>query len=99
MTQSTYSWMGSPLHLVFEDDIANAYNRAQDAFKEAQREYKARTGSEWTGHEPILMNWTPEEQSAWNNVAALVNLLIEINGGSLDIKEEDCTSDYLVKVE
>ena len=98
MPQSTYSWMGSQLHLVFEDDIANAYNRAQDAFIEAQREYRERTGQEWTGRESLLMNWTQEEQSAWNNVAKIVNLLVDINGGSLAIMEEDITSDYLVKL-
>lgn len=98
MAQYTYSWMGSPLHLVLEEDLANAYNRAQEAFSEAQRRYKFRNGTEWTGLEPLLMNWTPEEQKAWNDIAGLINLLIEINGGGLDIPEEQCTTDFFVKL-
>jgi len=99
MTQSTYAWMGSQLHLVLEDELAAAYNRAQDAWLQAQKNHLERTGSRWEPSEPIWIDWTETESSAWDKIAKLVNLLIEINGGSLAIMQEDCTSDYLVKVE
>lgn len=96
--QSVYSWMGSRIHLVIEDDVANAYNRAQDAFITAQANYMETTGTEWTGKESLWMNWTDEEQTAWNGVAAVINDLVKLNGGSLDIPEEETTTTYLVKL-
>jgi hypothetical protein len=96
--QSTYSWCGSPLHLVLEDDLAEAYNRAIDGFFEAQKVHLERTGRKWQPSEPIWMNWSPEERDAYAKVGRVINLLIEINGSGLDIPEEQITSDYLVKV-
>jgi hypothetical protein len=96
--QNVYSWMGSRLHLVLEDEVADAYNRAQDAFMEAQRNYKATTGKDWTGAEPMWMNWTDQEQTAWNSIAGIINNLVKLNGGALDIKEDELTSEYLVKI-
>lgn len=98
--QSTYSWMGSPLHLVLEDEFAEAYNQAMDAWFEAQENHKVRTGHEWDPvNEPILIDWTDDQRKAWDDFAKLMNLLIEINRGNLDIPEEVITSDYLVKVD
>ncbi|MFL6416824.1 MAG: hypothetical protein ACJ74Y_14265 [Bryobacteraceae bacterium] len=99
MTQSTYAWMGSPLHLVLDDDLAAAYNRAQDAWFAAQRNHKIVYGREWKPEEPIRISWTREESEAWDKVAQVINLLAEINRGGLAIMPEDITSDYLVKVE
>jgi hypothetical protein len=90
--------MGTRIHLVLEDEIADAYNTAQDAFKQAQLDYKATTGSDWTGTEAMWINWTDEQQNVWNTVAGIINDMIKLNGGSLDIKEEELTSDYLVKL-
>lgn len=98
MAQFVYSWMGSPLHFVLEEELANAYNRAQEAFFEAQQHFKLKNGTEWTGREMIEMDWTSEEQKAWNAIASVINLLIKINGGGLDIPEEQCTTDFLVKL-
>lgn len=97
--QSTYAVYGSHLHLILSDEFAENYNAAQRAFFEAQKLHKARTGSEWTGHETIEINWTTEMRDAFNKFAELMNLMIEINGGSLALMEDDMTSDYLVKVE
>lgn len=97
MTQSTYSWMGTRIHLVLEDEFAEAYNRAQDAFQNAQLDHKERTGQQWTGHEPIRIDWTDEESKAWDGFARIINLIIEVNG-PLDIPESEVTSDYLVKL-
>lgn len=95
---STYTWMGSPIHVVLDDEIADAFNRAQAAFFAAQLDYKERTGSEWTGHEVLEMNWTPEEQRVWNAFGSVINALVDLNGGSIPITVEDCPSDYLEKV-
>lgn len=95
--QSTYSWMGSRIHLVIEDEVAEAYNRAQDAFFQAQKNHKETHGTDWNPTEPLLIDWTEEETKAWNGVADVINALCDLSG-SLDIPEEEMTSDYLVKV-
>ncbi len=98
MTQSFYSWMGSPLHLVLVDEFATTFNRATEKFFSAQLDFKARTGSDWTGSEQIKVDWTEEELKAYNKMGDLVNFLVEFNGGSLDIGEDAMTSSFLVKL-
>ena len=98
MPQSAYSWSGTRLHLVLEDDFAAAYNRAQDAFQEAQQHHKEIHGTPWDPTEPILMKWTKDEQKAWDGIARIINLLSEVNGGGIDIPEEEMTSEYLIKL-
>lgn len=97
MPQSVYSWMGSPLHLILEDDYAINFNRAQEAFFSAQLEFKAQTGQQWNG-EKLAIKWNDEELKAWNDMGRIINLLIEVNGGSLAITEEQMKSDFLVKL-
>ena len=96
--QSTYSVYGTRLHLILEDHIAETYNSAIQAFFDAQKNHLERTGSEWIFTEPLLINWTEEESTVYDKFAVIMNLLVELNGGSLDLKEEDCTSDFLVKL-
>jgi hypothetical protein len=96
--QHTYSYLGSPLHLVLEDKIAEGYNRFHDAFLEGQKHFAKTTGQEWTGVEALWMEVNQEDKDAYHAVAKLINLLIEINGGGLDIPEEQCTSDHLIRV-
>ena len=97
--QSYYSWMGSPLHLILNDDFAAAYNRAQAAFFQAQKDHLARTGSPWDPvNEQLLIHWTPEESSAFDKIAVFMNSYVELNGGGLNITEEQMTSDFLVKL-
>ena len=99
MSQSAYSWCGTRLHLILKDDIAAAYNRAQDAFQAAQRNHVAIHGTKWDPlNEPILMDWTKEEMKAWEDVAKIVNLISEVNGGGIDIPEEEMTTDHLIKL-
>lgn len=99
MSQSTYAVYGSPLHLILEDSLAEAWNRAQKAFFDAQVNHKVRYDREWDPvNESLLIKWTDEEQKAYDDIARLINLLIEINGGSLDLFLEQMTSDYLVKL-
>ena len=97
--QSSYSWMGTRIHLVLDDDFAANFNRAQDAFFEAQRHHKTVFGTPWEPTAPLMIDWTTKEQLAWNKLAELINLLIEMNGGTLNIQESEITSDYLVKVD
>jgi len=97
MTQSAYSYNGTRIHLVIDDDVAAAYNRAQDAFFEAQRHFKSVHGSDWTYEHPLEINWTKEEARAWNNLAAVINALVTLNEGGIDVADE-MTSDYLVKL-
>lgn len=96
--QSLYSVYGTKLHLILDDEFATNYNRAQDAFSTAQSMYQETTGQQWTGAEMITIDWTNEERSAFNGFADLINKLIELNGGAIDIREEDMQSGYLVKL-
>lgn len=96
--QSAYSFYGSRLHLILEDDVAEGYNRNAKAFYDAQINHKERTGTKWNPLEPLWMVTNDADQKAYDDVARLMNLLIEINGGSLEITEEEMTSDYLVKL-
>jgi hypothetical protein len=97
--QSAYSWMGSRLHLVLEDEVANAYNRAQEAWYAAQTNHKKLHGREWNPvSEPLLIDWTDEQRKAWDDIGSIINLLIEVNGGGLAITEEEITSDFLEKL-
>lgn len=95
--QSAYSYNGTRIHLVVDDDVAAAYNRAQDAFFKAQKDHQTRTGSEWNYTELLLIDWTEEEQNAWNNMAAVINAMVALNGDGIDVADE-MTSDYLVKL-
>jgi hypothetical protein len=90
--------MGSRLHLVLEDDVAAAFNRMQDAWFDAQKKHKEKTGTQWDPTEPLLIDCADEDTKVWNKIGSLINLLIEINGGKLEITEEEMTSDYLVKL-
>ena len=95
--QSVYSFYGSPLHLVLEDEIAEGYNRVADAFLSAQEEHYAVNGTHWDPQTAIVLNLSDEDVKAYNAVGSVINLLCDINGG-LDIPEDQCTSDKLVKL-
>ena len=99
MSQSYYSWCGTRLHLLIEDDVAEAYNQANDAYVEAQRKHKEIHGTEWNPVEDHLaIDWTPEQRLAWNKIADVINALVRTNGGLLNIGEEEMTSHYLIKL-
>lgn len=98
MSQSYYSFYGSPLHLILEDDLADGYNRAAKAFMDAQVAHKERTGTQWNPDEPLWILTNDEDQAAFAAVGRIITLLVEVNGGGLEIPEEVCTSDFLVKL-
>jgi len=92
--------MGSRIHLVLEDSVAAAYNRVQEAWFMAQEDHKKRTGRQWNPmKEPLAIKFNPEDKEAYDAIGNIINLLVELNGGSLDIPEHELTSDFLVKVE
>ena len=91
--------MGTHIHLVLEDEYAAKFNRAQQAFFDAQLNHIKTHGSIWNPvTDALFIPWTKEEDKAWDQMAKLINLLIEMNDGGLDISESDITSDFLVKV-
>lgn len=94
---SAYSWHGTRIHLVLKDDVADAYNKAQDAWYKAQTDHKDRTGTQWDPKDPLWIELSDAEKDAWNCIAHIINILAEVNSG-LDIPEEEITSDYLVKL-
>lgn len=97
MSQSIYSVYGTRIHLMLDDEFAKNYNVAVDAFNEAQKNYMIRHQSAWNG-EPLWVDWTDEAHAAYNDFADLMNHMIKLNGGALDIKEEDLVNGYLTKV-
>lgn len=101
MAQHAYSWNGSRIHVVVEDSIADAYNRAFDKFLQAQRDFKSLTGRRWTpadGNETLFITWDDAEMEAWNNMAQVVNSIVKLNGGSIDIQGAEMNSNYLKRV-
>jgi hypothetical protein len=96
--QHTYSFCGSPLHLVLEDKIAEGYNRFTDAFLAGQKKFKEENGTNWTPDQPLWLEFQPEDKEAYDKVGRIINLLAEINGGAIEITEEQCTSDHLIRV-
>ena len=92
--QSIWSFYGSKLHLVLDDEVAERYNRVSKAFANVDAEalQKNPEGCFW------LEGVDNKDLEAWNAIADLINKLIEINGGSLDIPEEDMPYNCLVKV-
>lgn len=98
MTQPTYSFLGTRLHLVLEEKIADGYNRFVDAFDKAQFDYRKEYGFPWNPNAPLEIDSTLEDNAAWNAVGSIINLMCEVNGGSLDLSEAECTSVYLVRI-
>lgn len=96
--QSYYSVYGTNITLLMDDTFAANYNRAQDAFVEAQKKHKERTGQNWTGRENLWIDWTDAEQKAFNEFADFMNSMIKMAGGSLDLKQEDMPSTHLEKL-
>lgn len=96
--QSTYSVYGTDVHLILDDEFAENYNNAQHEFFDAQKVHMEKVGSAWTGTEPLYIKWSEEQRKAFDDFAVLMNHMVELNGGSLNITEESMTSDYLVKL-
>lgn len=97
--QSYYAYYGSKLVLWLEDSVAESYNRAVDAFLEAQQHFLDRMGHQWNPNHPLEIDINNVDVQAFNNVAGIINALSVANGGGLDIPEEDITSDHLIKVD
>lgn len=97
--QYMYSYFGSRLHLLLDEEVANTWNRAQQKFFDAQTNHKERTGRDWTQNETLAIDWTKEEATVWNGFSEFMNHYIAFAGGHLEIREEDMTEDFLIKVE
>lgn len=91
--QSFYSYYGSPLHLILEDEIAEACNRFVAEFIQAQVRYKEEHGVKWYPESPLWMNVSAEDSAAYDKVGKLIGQLVEMNGGGLNITEEMILSD------
>lgn len=96
--QYTYSLYGSPLHLILEEKVAEGYNRVHLSFIEAQKKFKEEYGVNWTPDLPIEIKASEEDMKAYDDIARLINLMVEINGGKLDISEEQCITDTLDRI-
>jgi hypothetical protein len=97
-TQSVYSFFGSPLQLILDDGIAERYNRFIKEFLDAQFRYAEKHGKRWEPHNSLPMKTSPKDLKAYSIVGKLMNYMIGINGGSMDLPEEQCVSDFLEKL-
>jgi hypothetical protein len=99
MATYMYSYNGSVVHLLLNENLANAYNRAMTSWFQAQKDFEEIHGRKITADEVIKgklrISVSEEEGLAWNKIACIINGMI--NDG-LTLKEEDCTSIYLEKL-
>ena len=99
MSQSYYSWCGTRLHLILDDDLAKAFNRADTKFVHAQKQFKADNGRDWKPLEDFLDHgWDGEELMAWNAISEIINHLVKINGGTLQITKTEMSTRHLIKL-
>jgi hypothetical protein len=97
--QHAYAVFGSRLHLVLEESVADAYNRFTDAFMQAQTNHMQEHGTQWDPEtEPLLIKFAEDDKRIWSAVGNIINQLIELNGGGLELWPDECTSDYLVRL-
>lgn len=92
--QSVWSFYGSQLHLVLDDEVAERYNRVSKAFANVDDEALQNNPEGYFRLEGV----DNKDLESYNAIADIINKLIEINGGSLAIPEEDMLYDCLVKV-
>lgn len=95
--QYAYSWCGTRITFVLEESVAENYNAVVDKFFAAQKQHEEQDMFKWTPKLPIRMDLSEEQLFAFNKIGELINLLAELNGGSIDIPEEEVTSDYLIR--
>lgn len=85
-----YSWYGTPIQIAMTDEVAEAYNRMADVIAEAE------IGDNITTM--LFKEKQKGDMEAWNKVATIINLMIELCGGKLDYTANDVKSNHLVKV-
>ena len=84
-----YSWLGTPIHLEMTEDNAAAYNRVAHVLANTVQ----------TDPTNIEISVNSEDMFAYNKVAEVINLIIELNGGSLPYSEEDIKTPYLEPIQ
>lgn len=77
--QRKYSYYGTELTLLLDEQTAAAYNRVCDEFHDAQMRYREETGSDWTPDLPLVMDFEPNDLAIWNAMAGVLEALNEIN--------------------
>lgn len=83
-----YSWCSTPIQIEITDENAEAYNRVIDAY--------------------IKLSLTPiplkeiqvaeEDVKMWEKVLSIIEIMVELNGGSLPYRQNDMNVARLVKV-
>lgn len=92
--QHAYSWCNTRIHLVLEDDIAATYNRAFDKYLKAKKEFP---NAEISG-DILTFDFTEEEMDAWSGIRKIINDIIELNHGRIDIQGLEMSSNYMTRV-
>lgn len=89
-----YSWMETSLQLQLPEDVAESCNRIADILAELAPDEVINSGT-------ILADANPDDLGAWNKFAEIVNLILELNGGSIQFAktEGEQPSFHLVRVQ
>lgn len=91
--QHIYSFCGSPIHLMLEDDVADAYNRVASLTEADLKVFNISNGE--TKHVLVAEE---EDVAVYNAIADIINKLCEINGGTIHLQEEDLPYNKFVLV-
>ena len=88
--QPMYSWCGTDIHIPLSVENAEAYNRAVDAFTHSWMPSDIR--------KVFYVEASSEDIEIYNKVADVINLMVELSGGSISISEEDMTTSHLIRI-
>ncbi len=97
--QKIYSWLGTKIQVPLPVELAENFNKFQKAFFDAQRKFMEENGRQWSHVEPLMIHSSREENEDWNKIGDLINYLVDLNGGSINIGLIDIKEDYLIPVE
>jgi hypothetical protein len=97
--QPMYLYCGSSLRIQASPEMAAAYNRFIDKFSTATKAFEAAHGRPWEATYQLSLNVTESEIKAYNTVADIINLMVVMCGGAINIREEDMPTNHLELVE
>lgn len=94
---SLYSFFGTSFLVEVDDQEAATYNNVMTAFLEAQRDFERKHhGRKWTPDLPLEIDAADADIEIWNRLGS--DLCERFNNASPEVKLEEMSSDYLVKM-
>lgn len=97
--QPIYSYCGTSIHIPASEEMAAAYNRFVDELATAMKKFEASHERIWESKDQFSLDVTDEEIKAYNTVADIINAMVDLCGGAINIREEDMPTNHLELVE